>query len=70
MTEIQRLMSINNMTVDVQVMPKTCYINVSYPDPQNKKEYTTYSPQSEFQDIQSEIESMISWLAEVGDIKS
>lgn len=72
MTETQRLMSINNITVDVQVTPKTCYINVKYPDPcpQHRGEYTTYSSQSEFQDIQSEIESMIGWLAHVGDIIS
>lgn len=33
MTEIQRLMSLNNITVDVQVTPDTCYINVNYPNP-------------------------------------
>lgn len=70
MFETQRLMALNNITVDVQVTHYTCYINVNYPDPQNRGEYTTYSSQSEFQDIQSEIESMIGFLADVGDILS
>lgn len=72
MTEIQRLMSLNNITVDVQVTAKTCYICVNYPDPspQNRGCYTTYSSQSDFENIQSEIESMIGWLADVGDIIS
>lgn len=70
MTGMQRLMALNNITVDVQITPNTCYINVNYPNPKNKEERTTYSSQSEFQGIQSEIESMISWLAEVGDILS
>lgn len=72
MTEIQRLMSLNNMTVDVQVTPETCYISVNYPDPspQNRGGTASYFSQSEFNDIQSEIESMIGWLADAGDILS
>lgn len=72
MTEVKRLITLNNIIVDVQITKDTCYINVKYPDPnpQNRGEYTSYISQSTFENIQSEIDSMISWLAEVGDIQS
>ena len=72
MTETQRLIALNDIVVDVQITKDTCYIDVKYPDPTpcRRGEYTSYISQSDYQNIQNEIDSMISWLAEVGDILS
>lgn len=68
MTEIERIVKINDITIDLQMTPETVYINIHYPRPNREHTRTCYSSQAQPCEVKSEIESMLDWLAETGEI--
>ena len=69
MENTERLIALNDIVIDVEITASTCYIDVKYWHPLYPAR-TSYSSQSSFCEIQTEIASMIDWLAKTGDIRS